>query len=102
RRGPRGTPKRAEDLLTGSRWRARRAGETPALRWAQRGSWSHRRVKKPSPLYMNLLVENLNIWGSSLADIAFGMLIQYSMFMIVLFLLDLVIRQIPRAVLRYG
>jgi len=51
---------------------------------------------------VNSLIESLNLWGSRLADLAFGIFIQSSLLILLLFALDFVIRQRVRAVFCYG
>jgi beta-lactamase regulating signal transducer with metallopeptidase domain len=51
---------------------------------------------------MNSVVETLNQSGTRLADFAVPMLVQSSLFIVLLFALDLVLRNRVRAVVRYG
>src|SRR5438552_345277 len=51
---------------------------------------------------INSLVQTLNVWGAQALDIAWPMLWQSSLLIVLLFLLDLAIRRRVRAAVRYG
>src|SRR5437016_5039469 len=51
---------------------------------------------------MNSPIEFLNLWGTRCLDSALPMLLQASLLIVVLLLLDLTIERYARAVVRYG